>query len=189
MARQHYQRLSPTDIDEIWRRLRSGHSVKPTARALGLATSTVGTYLIRCGGIRPDPRHRSVCRLSIEEREEISRRPGRRTLAADDRGGTGTLGVDDQSRGRWQRRPSPVPSRDREPAGVGQGDASEGVQADSESGAGWHRDREAPTPVVTATDRRLVEADLSRRPGDARVAREHLPHVVRAVAWRSAQKS
>jgi IS30 family transposase len=74
MARQHYQRLSPADIDEIWSRLRSGHSVKPTARALGLSTSTVRTYLIRCGGIRPDPRHRAAGRLRIEEREEISRR-------------------------------------------------------------------------------------------------------------------
>ena len=73
MARQNYQRLSPADIDEIWTRLRSGHSVKPTARALGLPTSTVRTYLIRCGGIRPDPRHRAAGRLSVEEREEISR--------------------------------------------------------------------------------------------------------------------
>ncbi|MGY2703307.1 IS30 family transposase [Nocardioides sp. HB32] len=73
MARQSYQRLSPADIDEIWRRLRSGHSVKPTACALGKPTSTVRTYLIRCGGIRPDPRHRAAGRLSLEEREEISR--------------------------------------------------------------------------------------------------------------------
>ena len=73
MARQHYQRLSPADIDEIWRRLRSGHSVKPTARALGLPSSTVRAYLIRCGGIGPDPRHRRAGRLSLEEREEISR--------------------------------------------------------------------------------------------------------------------
>ena len=73
MARQNYQRLSPADIEEIWKRLRSGHSVKPTARALGLPTSTVRTYLIRCGGIRPGPRHRGAGRLSLEEREEISR--------------------------------------------------------------------------------------------------------------------
>lgn len=73
MARQSYQRLSPADIDEIWERLRSGHSVKPTARALGLSTSTVRSYLIRCGGIRPDPRHRGAGHLSLEEREEISR--------------------------------------------------------------------------------------------------------------------
>ena len=73
MARQNYQRLSPADIDEIWSRMRAGHAVKPTARSLGLATSTVRTYLLRCGGIRPDPRHRAAGRLSFEEREEISR--------------------------------------------------------------------------------------------------------------------
>jgi IS30 family transposase len=73
MARQNYQRLSPADIDEIWSRMSAGHAVKPTARSLGLATSTVRTYLLRCGGIRPDPRHRAADRLSFEEREEISR--------------------------------------------------------------------------------------------------------------------
>ena len=73
MARQNFQRLSPADIDEIWSRMRAGHATKPTARSLGLATSTVRDYLLRCGGIRPDPRHRAVGRLSFEEREEISR--------------------------------------------------------------------------------------------------------------------
>ena len=73
MARQNFQRLSPADIDEIWSRMRAGHAAKPTARSLGLATSTVRDYLLRCGGIRPDPRHRAVGRLSFEEREEISR--------------------------------------------------------------------------------------------------------------------
>ncbi|QSF58467.1 IS30 family transposase [Nocardioides sp. zg-1228] len=73
MARQNYQRLSPADIDEIWSRMRAGHAVKPTARSLGLSTSTVRAYLLRCGGIRPDPRHRSAGRLGFEEREEISR--------------------------------------------------------------------------------------------------------------------
>src|SRR5687767_5778679 len=73
MARQSYQRLSPADIDEIWVRLRAGHAAKPTARALGMPTSTVRAYLIRCGGIRPDPRCRSTSGLSLAEREEISR--------------------------------------------------------------------------------------------------------------------
>lgn len=73
MARQSYQRLSPADIDAIWSRMRAGHAVKPTARSLGLSISTVWTYLLRCGGIRPDPRHRAAVGLSFEEREEISR--------------------------------------------------------------------------------------------------------------------
>ncbi len=72
MPRAH-QRLSPAEVDEVWVRLRAGHAAKPTARALGLPTSTVRAYLLRCGGIRPDPRRRSSGRLSFEEREEISR--------------------------------------------------------------------------------------------------------------------
>jgi IS30 family transposase len=68
-----YRRLSAADVDEIWVRLRAGHAAKPTARQLGLSTSTVRTYLLRCGGIRPDPRRRPSGRLSFEEREEISR--------------------------------------------------------------------------------------------------------------------
>ena len=68
-----YRRLSSADEDEIWARLRAGHAAKPTARALGLSTGTVRAYLVRCGGIRPDPRRRSAGRLSFADREEISR--------------------------------------------------------------------------------------------------------------------
>jgi IS30 family transposase len=46
---------------------------KPTARELGLCTGTVRAYLLRCGGIRPEPRRRAPGRLSLVEREEISR--------------------------------------------------------------------------------------------------------------------
>ena len=72
MARS-YERLSPEAIDEIWVRLRAGHAAKPTARQLGISTSTVRTYLLRCGGIRPAPRRRAPRRLTAQEREEISR--------------------------------------------------------------------------------------------------------------------
>src|SRR5436190_2283777 len=68
-----YQRLSAGEVDEVWTRLRAGHAAKPTARQLGLPTSTVRVYLQRCGGIRPDRRRRSSGRLSFSEREEVSR--------------------------------------------------------------------------------------------------------------------
>ena len=73
MVTRRYQRLSPEAIDQVWIRLREGHAAKPTARQLGLSTSTVRDYLLRCGGIRPGPRHRAAGRLSLAEREEISR--------------------------------------------------------------------------------------------------------------------
>ena len=73
MARRSYARLTPEEIDEVWVRLRSGLAAKPTARQLGLPTSTLRTYLVRCGGVRPSQRRRRVGRLSLVEREEISR--------------------------------------------------------------------------------------------------------------------
>src|SRR5215469_7161281 len=68
-----YRRLSPGVEDEIWARLRAGYAAKPAARALGLSAGGVRAYLVRCGGIRPAPRRRSTGRLSLAEREEISR--------------------------------------------------------------------------------------------------------------------
>ena len=73
MGRGDYERLTLEAIDQLWTRLRAGHAPKPTARELGLSTSTVRDYLYRCGGIRPLPRHRAAERLSAAEREEISR--------------------------------------------------------------------------------------------------------------------
>jgi IS30 family transposase len=73
MGRGVYERLTPETIEELWARMRAGHAPKPTARELGLSTSTVRDYLYRCGGIRPVPRHRAAVRLSAAEREEISR--------------------------------------------------------------------------------------------------------------------
>jgi len=68
-----YERLTLEAIAQVWERLRAGQAAKPTARELGLCTGTVRAYLLRCGGIRPEPRRRAACRLRFDEREEISR--------------------------------------------------------------------------------------------------------------------
>ena len=73
MGHGDYERLTPEAIDQVWLRMRAGQAAKPTARALGLCTGTVRAYLIRCGGIRPEPRRRALGRLSFVDREEISR--------------------------------------------------------------------------------------------------------------------
>jgi transposase, IS30 family len=73
MGHGDYEKLTPQAIDELWMRLRAGNAAKPTARELGLCTGTVRAYLLRCGGIRPDPRRRAAGRLTLAEREEISR--------------------------------------------------------------------------------------------------------------------
>ena len=73
MGHGDYERLTPEAIDQVWLRMRAGQAAKPTARELGLCTGTVRAYLIRCGGIRPEPHRRAAGRLSLAEREEISR--------------------------------------------------------------------------------------------------------------------
>ena len=73
MGHGDYERLTPEAIDQVWLRMRAGQAAKPTARELGLCTGTVRAYLLRCGGIRPGPRRRAPGRLSLAEREEISR--------------------------------------------------------------------------------------------------------------------
>ena len=67
-------KLSPVEVDEVWARWRSGQAVKVLARAdAGAIPSTVRDLLQRTGGIRPVPRRRWELRLSLAEREEISR--------------------------------------------------------------------------------------------------------------------
>ena len=58
MGRGDYERLTPEAIDQVWLRLRAGQASRPTARELGLCTGTVRAHLLRCGGIRPEPRRR-----------------------------------------------------------------------------------------------------------------------------------
>ena len=65
--------LSPAEVDEVWRRWRSGQAVKVLSREMRRNPSTVRDLLKRTGGIRPVPRRRWELRLSLVEREEISR--------------------------------------------------------------------------------------------------------------------
>jgi hypothetical protein len=68
-----YERLTLAAIDQVWERLRAGQAAKPTARELGLCTGTVRAYLLRCGGIRPEPRRRAGCRLRFDARGDLPR--------------------------------------------------------------------------------------------------------------------
>jgi IS30 family transposase len=65
--------LTPAEVDEVWRRWRSGQAVKVLAREIRRHPSTVRDLLKRCGGVRPVPQRRWELRLSLAEREEISR--------------------------------------------------------------------------------------------------------------------
>ena len=137
-----------------------------------------GSGPCRGGGSRP---------VELAEREEISR-----GLAAGRRCG--------RSRPAWagRRRRSVVRSPPTAAgAGTGPPGRPAGVVASrrrpkacklaDQPGAACHRGREAEAAVVTAADRRLAEGHLPRRPGDAGVARDDLPHPVHPVPRRAAQ--
>src|ERR687898_3155400 len=60
--------LSPAEVDEVWRRWRSGQAVKVLSREMRRHPSTVRELLKRTGRIRPVPRRRWELRLSLAER-------------------------------------------------------------------------------------------------------------------------
>ena len=65
--------LTAEEKAEIWRRYRGGASLRAIHRALGRAGRTVWGFVASTGGIQPVERRRSPLRLSLAEREEISR--------------------------------------------------------------------------------------------------------------------
>lgn len=59
--------------EDIWERWRAGEPARLIARAIRCGPAMVRKHLAVTGGIRPVPRRRALLRLSIAEREEISR--------------------------------------------------------------------------------------------------------------------
>jgi IS30 family transposase len=66
-------KLTPAEVDEVWARWRSGQALRVLSREMRVNHSTVRDLIYRCGGIRPAPRRRWELRLTLAEREEISR--------------------------------------------------------------------------------------------------------------------
>lgn len=67
-------RFSIDEINKLWSLRANGRSTKSIGRILGRPSRSVYAIIVRAGGIRPVPRHRSERHLSMEEREDISRR-------------------------------------------------------------------------------------------------------------------
>ena len=58
---------------DIWDRRLQGESLSAIARHLDRGLETIRRYVLLTGGVRPRPRTRSQCELTVVEREEISR--------------------------------------------------------------------------------------------------------------------
>lgn len=59
--------------DAVWERWRAGEPMRVIARSVHCSREAVRRHLAKSGGIRPAPRRRAALRLSLAEREEISR--------------------------------------------------------------------------------------------------------------------
>ena len=67
------RRFSEEEQQTIWDMREAGVPVKRIAKHLGRQNSSLRRFVADHGGTRPSPRQRSDLRLSLEEREEISR--------------------------------------------------------------------------------------------------------------------
>jgi IS30 family transposase len=65
--------MTQADKIEVWQRYGRGHSAAVIARTLGFHATSVAELIRNAGGIRPKQGCRSPLRLSLAEREEISR--------------------------------------------------------------------------------------------------------------------
>lgn len=69
----HGRRLSPGDHLEIQRRVTEGETFATAAAAIGCSTKSIQRFMKRNGGLERRTRERSALRLSLAEREELSR--------------------------------------------------------------------------------------------------------------------
>jgi IS30 family transposase len=67
------RRLSQADHFEIQRRISGGESFATAAAAVGCSTKSIQRFMVRTGGLMRRARARSALRLSLAEREELSR--------------------------------------------------------------------------------------------------------------------
>jgi IS30 family transposase len=65
--------VTEVEKTEIWEWRCSGESLSAIARHLGRGVETIRRYVLVNGGVRPRPRRRPLCGLTVVEREEISR--------------------------------------------------------------------------------------------------------------------
>lgn len=69
----HGRRLSQTDHLEIQRRVSEGETFATAAAAVGCSTKSIQRFMARTGGLMRRARERSGLRLSLADREELSR--------------------------------------------------------------------------------------------------------------------
>jgi len=142
-----YVRFSAAEQAEVWDRYEAGEYMRPIARAIGRSQGAVRDLIAKSGGVRPlAPTEWSEARLSLTEREEISR---------------GVAGGESarQIAARLGRAPSTI-SRELKANG-GRG-CYRACEAEARARLGARRPKEAKLAACPRL-RRVVEAKLEKR--------------------------
>jgi IS30 family transposase len=71
--RERQRRITHADYLEIQRRLSEGETFEVVGAAVGCSTKTIQRFMLRVGGLLARSQGRSPLRLSVAEREEVSR--------------------------------------------------------------------------------------------------------------------
>ncbi len=66
-------RFTEDERVEVWDRWQAGDAYRLIGRDLGRSAASIRAFVESWGGVRPEPRRRSLRHLSFDEREEISR--------------------------------------------------------------------------------------------------------------------
>ncbi len=137
--------FSEDQLEQLWALRSAGVPSSRIARRLGRKPMTVYFYLRRCGGVRPATRVRGADRLTMADREEISR-----GLAAG-------LSMRVIAAGLRPARPSSTVSRE-----VARNGGRRGYRAAEADQAAWKRARRPKVSVLVARPslRQLVESKL-----------------------------
>ena len=138
----HGRRLSREDHVEIQRRVSEGETFASAAAAVGCSTKSIQRFMARTGGMMPRSRARSPLRLSLADREELSR----------------GLQAGDSLRQIAARLGRAVSTISREVAWNGQRDAYRAWRAEQTAARRARR----PTPEKVATHPRLCR-EVERR--------------------------
>ena len=151
-------------------------------------------YLIRCGGMGPEPRRRAPGRLSLAEREEVSRglaagqsiraialalgrAPSTISREVNANGGRRRYRAARADRAAWSRATRPKQCKLAGQAGRASWPATRCCVPS------WKTSQPVARPPQQIDGWLMLT--YSKQPGDAGVARKHLPHALRPVPWRA----
>src|SRR5437899_4446928 len=165
-------RLTCAERLELQRRVRAGETHEVAATAVGCSAKSVQRLLVKTGGVKPRSTPRSALRLSLPEREEISRGllagDACRVIARRLGRSPSTVSRDVAAAGHRERyrawRADETAHRRAHRPKIREADGR--AAASARSGAG------AATAVVPAANHRTAGPRLSRRFRDACVARD-----------------